>query len=350
MTNNKKSKQHNINIHKNCVDRIEEMYEENKKIYKLYQEFYTKYNVSKNDILKLENELKVINEELKNKKNNDINKYNESLISNYIKEKTIFTELEIITKNNYKKEEQSSRLINFDKYKEYKNNNNDIKKDKIIDEINKSPKNSKIIDNLNVKEHVKEHVKKDTNILQKSFNDPVFTVQETCSIKPKRYQKQRDKSLPILDRFNVKVFKNEDLKDSEILQFVGSEDSFIVEYQYKISEKLNKKIENITIDDVIDFKIKYEGYRNIRTRRMELRYLITRSKILFETYGKKLCNFKISLYHLKIMNDEEWNEWLKEFDKLFNEIINKEKICNHKYKNNKECGKLNCKIKHKDNI
>lgn len=176
---------------------------------------------------------------------------------------------------------------------------------------------------------------------------PAYTEQEKVS---KKIQKHRNKELPILERFTVKVYNDKDLKNSEVLQFVGSEDCFMIEYQYKIADKINKKIDEISIDDVIDFKIKYEGFRNTRTRRTELKHLITRCRDLFEKYGKGLGKFKISLYYLKIMSDDEWIEWLNEFDKLFNKVVNKEDICKHQYKNGKECGKLNCKIKHKDNI
>lgn len=35
------------------------------------------------------------------------------------------------------------------------------------------------------------------------------------------------------------------------------------------------------------------------------------------------------------MSEDEWEEWFTEFDKVFNEVVIKEKICNHKYKNGK---------------
>jgi hypothetical protein len=165
----------------------------------------------------------------------------------------------------------------------------------------------------------------------------------------KKIRAERDKSLPILDRFKVKVYNDEDLKNSEILQFVGSEDCFMIEFQYKIADKINKKVEEVTIDDVINFKIKYEGLRNTYTRRTEFRRLITRCKILYEKHEKKLCKFKISLSHLKIMSDDEWEEWLIEFNKLVEEV-SKEKLCKHKYKNGNICGKISCKIRHKPNI
>lgn len=188
---------------------------------------------------------------------------------------------------------------------------------------------------------------------QKHFSENVSCSAETEQVRisntHKKVRPERNKELPILERYKVKVYNNEDLKNSELLQFVGSEDCFLIEYQYKISEKIKKNIENISIDDVIDFKIKYEGYRNTRTRRTELRHLITRSKILFEKYGKKLCRFKVSLSHIRIMSDEDWEEWLIEFDELFNSVLNSEKICDYKYKNGKQCGKMNCKIKHREN-
>lgn len=168
--------------------------------------------------------------------------------------------------------------------------------------------------------------------------------------KIKKIRPERNKELPILDRFKVKFFTNEDLKDSEVLQFVGSEDCFLIEYQYKISDKINKKIDDITIDDVINFKIKYEGLRNTYTRRTEFKRLITRCRYLYEKHNKKLSMFKISLSHLKIMSEDDWDEWIIEFDKLVEDVSNKEKICHHKYKNGNICNKLNCKIKHKEYI
>lgn len=193
----------------------------------------------------------------------------------------------------------------------------------------------------------KQNLKNENNTSTDMPVEQVISNESKCVTK--KIRAERDKTLPILQRFKVKIYNEDDIKNSEILQFVGSEDCFMIEYQYKIASKINKKIEDITIDDVINFKIKYEGLRNTYTRRTELRHLITRCKILFEKHGKKLSKFKISLSHLKIMSDEEWEEWLVEFGKLIDEV-SKKGTCDHKYKNGKECGKISCKIKHKSTI
>lgn len=171
----------------------------------------------------------------------------------------------------------------------------------------------------------------------------------------KSIKKAIDKSLPIMERFPVKIYKNRDIGDSEILQFVSSENCFMIEYQSKIADKLNKNIENITIDDVVNFKLKYDEIndenklkKKNKSIKTKIKRLILRSENLYNKYGKKLCKFKISLNYLKEMSEEEWTKWLSEFDNIFNDVCKNETICNHKYKNGKECGRINCKIKHKE--
>lgn len=171
---------------------------------------------------------------------------------------------------------------------------------------------------------------------------------------PKKYQKHRDIKLSILDRFGTKPFNDNDLKNSEILQFVGEEDCFNIEYKYLVANKLNKNEENITIDDVVDFKIKYDGVRNTKTRRKEYRSIIKRCKYLFEKYNKNLGKFKISIYYLGIMSEDLWNEWKDAFDNLYKEVFKNSIECSAtiQYGHNKgnKCSRFNCKIKHKDNI
>lgn len=171
---------------------------------------------------------------------------------------------------------------------------------------------------------------------------------------PKKYQKHRDIKISILDRFGTKPFNDNDLKNSEILQFVGEEDCFNIEYKYLVANKLNKNEENITIDDVVDFKIKYDGVRNTKTRRKEYRSIIKRCTYLFEKYNKNLGKFKISIYYLGIMSEDLWNEWKDAFDNLYKEVFKNSIECSAtiQYGHNKgnKCNRFNCKIKHKDNI
>lgn len=188
----------------------------------------------------------------------------------------------------------------------------------------------------------------ETNIKEKIENGS--SAVETA---PKKIQKSRNKELPILERFGTKYIKEEDIKDSEILRFVGEEDCFNIEYQYLVANKIDKNQENITIDDVVEFKIKYEKKRNTKTRRKEYRYLITRCNYLFEKYKKNLGKFKFSLYNISSMSDDDWNEYKEAFDILYREIfkdsIECDAIIKSGYNKGNKCNRLNCKI-HKDNI
>src|SRR5687768_9460400 len=93
----RKNRQHNIILHQYCVNQLEKMYEDNKNIYKLYQEILQK-NIYLNELNKRSNKkIEKLNEDLENKniminnlekeilsfkKNNNFNKHNEDLINN----------------------------------------------------------------------------------------------------------------------------------------------------------------------------------------------------------------------------------------------------------------------------
>jgi hypothetical protein len=162
-----------------------------------------------------------------------------------------------------------------------------------------------------------------------------------------KVRRQRNKELPILERFIAIPYDTCDIKNSEILQYVSSEDSYNIKYQYIIADKINKKIEEMTIDEVIDFKIKYDKRSNSKTTRIELKHKIERCEYLYNKYKENLSKFKISLSDLSIMSSEEWEEWKIAFDILYNEIfnINKPVPCTHKYKGGRVCNKPDCKIK-----
>lgn len=317
---------------KKLYDRIEELEEENR-LLKQQNEMYLKI-IEKNNI--------IINDKEENIKNNEY-RFNRSKIIDMEKIKKAFDKIDI----KEEKEEEDTYKINKEENNEFllptpsKSSETESSHSVMTDEIGLK------LNNINKQRYKKIML---LSFIYKNRNKVKNILNKNKQNKKPKVRVERDRSLPIMKRFKVKVYEDIDLRDSEILQFVSSEDCFMIEYQYKIAEKVNKNIENISIDDIIDFKIKYEGFRNISSRRTEIRHLITRSKYLFEKYGKKLSKFKISLNHLKIMNDEEWNEWKIEFDKLYNEICKNNMECKHVYRNNKKCGKINCKINHKDNI
>lgn len=163
--------------------------------------------------------------------------------------------------------------------------------------------------------------------------------------KPKPIRKQRNKKLPAIERYPVTIY---DKTNSEILNFVSEENKFLIKFQYKIAEKLDKKIEEITIKDIIDFKIKCEGLNDNKDQRKRLKFKIERCKVLYEKYGEKLSRVRISLNYLSEMPEKIWFEWLQSLDNIINNLYIDSIKCDYKYKNNKICGRYDCKIKHRE--
>lgn len=163
--------------------------------------------------------------------------------------------------------------------------------------------------------------------------------------KPKPIRKQRNKKLPAIERYPVTIY---DKTNSEILNFVSEENKFLIKFQYKIAEKLDNKIEEITIKDIIDFKIKCEGLNDNKDQRKRLKFKIERCKVLYEKYGEKLSRVRISLNYLSEMPEKIWFEWLQSLDNIINNLYIDSIKCDYKYKNNKICGRYDCKIKHRE--
>lgn len=161
----------------------------------------------------------------------------------------------------------------------------------------------------------------------------------------KPIRKQRNKKLPAIERYPVTIY---DKTNSEILNFVSEENKFLIKFQYKIAEKLDKKIEEINIKDIIDFKIKCEGLNDNKDQRKRLKFKIERCKVLYEKYGEKLSRVKISLNYLSEMPEKIWFEWLQSLDNIINNLYIDSIKCDYKYKNNKICGRYDCKIKHRE--
>jgi hypothetical protein len=335
-----------IEIHKGCVERIEEMYNQNKNMYKLYQEYFTKYNLANNTIARLKNEVKEKDEIIIKYKNhvcecnctpiitdynNNINSYNNYLYLNYNKEKDINFNM------NYKKGSNNQSVL--DGHIDSNKKNNKDKSDIIIEEVLEKNKTSSIypnIKNYNLLPTPSSSTDKD-----KSHDSAIIIESEENNIKSDDIPKS------VIEKYPVKVYIQ---TNSEILQFVSSENKFLINFQYKIAEKLNSKIEDIKMKDIIDFKIKYEGLVDNKDQRLRLKRKIERCKVLYENYGEKLSRFKISLNHLSDMSEKTWKLWLIDFDKIVMEIYKECIKCNYVYKNSKICNKYNCKINHKNNI
>lgn len=168
-----------------------------------------------------------------------------------------------------------------------------------------------------------------------------------------RNEKMKDKTKDIMDRYPVKIFKD---VDNEILQFVASEDAFIIKFQYDICRKVEKNIKDITYNDIFDFKVKHGELKNTNREKTRFKNKLRRCRYLYNIYKEKLSNFKISLYYLSAMSEEDWKIWINEFHKLIMDIYpdfeieeNEENICKYVFKSGNRkgelCGKYECENK-----
>lgn len=321
-------------------NKIEEMYVDNENMFNQYQDYFSKFNIANELLRKTKNDL--INLE------RDKKEWTTYLNNNGFKDLKDLTNF--ITKSKYCKCKCNCLPI-LDKIKvnDKLDSNSIFKKPLITHNIeNKIPVNTNIPIVHNVNEYrTIENV--DKNNLEIPLLTPSNSTENenisarTSDPKKKILKRHRNNSLKVMERYPVKIYNK---TNSEILQFVSEENKIKIYYQYKISEKLNKNVEDIKINDIIDFKIKYEGLKDNKDQRRRLKYKIERCKILYENYGEKLSRFKISLSYISDMTEKIWNEWLQEFDNIVNELYKDKTKCEYKYNNNKLCGKYDCNIKH----
>lgn len=168
----------------------------------------------------------------------------------------------------------------------------------------------------------------------------------------KEKHKFENKDLPILKRCNVVAYKFNSIKDSkkqqniEILDFIASEHKVMIRFNSAIAEKFDVNDKKIW-DDIFKFKI--ENGELLNNNKTQFKYKVIRCKELYDLYGEDLSRFQIYVNYIGKLKPSEWKQFLEEFDKLFKETIIG-KPCSHKYKNGKICNRLDCKVKHKDNI
>jgi hypothetical protein len=326
----------------------ETILQDTQQINKLYEEIdYLKNIIKEKDI-----EITILND--KNKilnrlieKNNIVNKNETKSIPKFIPAHKLIEEDEIFINNNYQRKEFNVKMDDFPSNE----SESSFYSEKPIEKINDD---DNIFDSSFCWEEYKKHIYIYDNEFETYYNKYYTSKmypdksEHTKNINKKsKIRRQRNKELPILERFIAIPYDSGDIKDSEVLQYVSSEDSYNIKYQYMITEKINKKIEDITIDEVVDFKMKYNKKTNSRTIKMELKHKIERCEYLYKKYKENLSKFRISLSDIRIMSIEEWEEWKIAFDKLYNETFNNYNpiYCTYKYKGGRICNKLDCNIK-----
>lgn len=312
---------------------------------------YDEVDILKNNIKYKDIEIKNLKEDVKllkdkneilnniiNKNNNTINKYNDDLIKNYINEKEIYINFDINNKVDIKEDIKTERLLDINKNKEVKYDiltppqtpDKKIFKPKpaykLFEEENKEPF-------YDTKDDIK-------------INDNIKNTLE--EIQPRRYtHKFENKELNILERCNVNAYNyNSKNKNSiELLDFIGTEYKVLIKFNSVVSEKINHNDKDIW-NEIFKFKIDNKELTN--NTKYSYKNKVLRCKEIYDKYGDSLGKFKIYVNYLGKLNDNEWKEYLIEFDKLYKNTINENDICKHKYKNDKTCNRICCNIIHKE--
>lgn len=190
----------------------------------------------------------------------------------------------------------------------------------------------------------------------KTIKEPMPTPSNSNDKKKNTSRKEKhkfeNKDLPILKRCNVVAYKFNSIKDSkktqnlEILDFIASEHKVMIRFNSAIAEKFDVNDKKIW-DDIFKFKI--ENGELLNNNKTQFKYKVIRCKELYDLYGEDLSRFQIYVNYIGKLKPSEWIQFLEEFDKLFKETIIG-KPCSHKYKNGKICNRIDCKVKHKENI
>lgn len=176
---------------------------------------------------------------------------------------------------------------------------------------------------------------------------------EIKNIPERSKNKFENKNLTILERCNVKVYNYNNLKcnsnELNILNYISSENKVLIRFYSSITEKFNINDDTIW-KKIYNFKVNNGELADYPNNKKRFKYKYIRCKQLYNKYGENLKRFSMSIHYLGILTQNEWNLFLKEFDKLYNDTFKNMKPCQHKYKDNKICGIFNCNKKHKNNI
>lgn len=241
-----------------------------------------------------------------------------------------------------------------------------------IEQYNKKLKQSKDVDNvedLKIKEVNEEKIyptpsdsidsnnkEENDNIIRPnkvSLNNCLYNYYKNKKNKTKLnsgcgkgYRRDRDKTLPPIQRYPPKIYNYSNTKNTELLNFISSENKILIKFQSMIAEKI---IEENVWEDIYQFKIINKELKDSPTAKNRFKRKILRSKILYDEYEEKLSKFEIYLSHLGEMSDDDWELWLKGFDKIFIDTYKDIEGCLYVFKTGikegKRCGVNNCRNK-----
>lgn len=226
--------------------------------------------------------------------------------------------------------------------------------------INDREENNKHVDSVSFqRDDIKynESIELNNNITEKSENNNISlgNINNSNTIPAayipykdrggKNKNRRCDRSLPILERYNIIVY--EDIGNSIVKQLIAKETELIICYKNDIADKIKKNIDNISINDVMDYIAKHDKLSY--DKKSKMKYLFERCEYLYKQYGQynKLNKFKFDVPSLAYMSKNDWSKWTLELDKLVKIHYIEENICQHIMANNskrpgQKCGKINC--------
>lgn len=324
--------------------------EDGERYKELYQELVKENNrrIEEHRKDNLENK-KIIKEltEIIDKLNNKINKINTSESKNNINKINIeeIKEYQILLKENeqlrLEKDTKNNKETNINIEQKYIDEN--IKLKKLEEDYKKQ------IEEL--KKGIKE-TKNKTNDT-KDANNSNGIIEET-----RKKRDKRNKGKPILDRFPIHLYNvtDEDSKNDpdikNLLYFANMEEYIIMNHNSDIVDEVDK-INKVSIEFLVDYRLKYEGKNITNNSKMYMTRKILRSKDLFKDYKEKLLKVRFSLSNLSRMSNNDYIEWKNELHKILDNVeeVNNYNVCGYIIKSGKRkglpCGKYNC-MRHKN--
>jgi chromosome segregation protein len=283
------------------------------------------------------------------------------------------------TINNLKIKENKEYKKVLNELKEIKSKYNDIKEDYVkIQNKNKEPieSNEQFL-NLKSKydEILYEKELKENNIEKKQdeinkLNDTINKLKDekskfdysssTQTKANKKYtdhvkEKQKNKSLPMLERYPIKIYNKISNNLNEVITFMTSENKIIIEFNSKIANKMedtnidkDKLLKDRKIwNDIFNSLVEIGEITNNSAEKTKLKYKILRCSELYEKYQENLSRFKIPLSYIEEISEKEWSKWLEEFDIVYKNVFRDKFPCSHIYKNGKSCSIIGCEKKHR---
>lgn len=125
-----------------------------------------------------------------------------------------------------------------------------------------------------------------------------------------------DINYDILKKYGIKINFND---NNKFYNCIKKEKLEIDNYKAEISRYRDKHIDDINIDEILDYKMKKEGIN--KKRKIKLKRKIIRYIYLYELYCDKLHYVEFSIIKIRDMPDNDWIELTIELDNIINRIL-----------------------------